>query len=120
MAVKHRVGPLSDIGEEQAIRLEIGEAIVAVFRLGNQLYAVGDQCPHMGASLSEGYLDGKMIVCPWHGWTFNLDDGVSPFDDEARVPVYRVFVEDGDVYVEIDETAVGSDHCPANVKCEDD
>ena len=120
MAVKHRVGPLSEIPENEGVRVEIGNTIVAVFRVGKELFAVGDQCPHMGASLSEGFVDGKTIVCPWHGWMFDLENGASPFDEEARVPVYRVLVEDGDVYVEINETVLDPDHCPANVRREDD
>jgi nitrite reductase (NADH) small subunit len=120
MAVRHRVGSLSEIGEDAGVRLEIGETIVAVFRVGDRIFAVGDQCPHMGASLSEGFLDGKLIVCPWHGWTFDLESGTSPFDDDAIVPVYRVVVEDGEVYVEVDEAASPPDHCPANVRLDEE
>lgn len=118
MTVKHRVGPLADIPENEGVRVEIGDTVVAVFRAGNRLHAVGDSCPHMGASLSEGYIDGNTVICPWHGWVFDLDSGTSPFDEDARVPVYRITVENGDVFVEVDTVALDAgctpDGCPSS------
>jgi nitrite reductase/ring-hydroxylating ferredoxin subunit len=117
MTVKHRVGPVTDIPENEGVRVEIGEHFIAVFRVGSAVHAVGDQCPHMGASLSEGYLDGKTVICPWHGWVFDLNNGTSPFDEDAKVPVYRVVVENGDVFVEVDTVALdpgcAPDGCPS-------
>ncbi len=103
----HRVyaARLEDLREAEGIRVTVGETTVAVFRRGDRVHALGDSCPHMGASLSEGFLDATSVVCPWHGWAFDLRDGSSPFDPEARVPVYGVVVEDGAVYVVVDEEA---------------
>ncbi len=81
----------------------MAEVALAVYRRGEHVFVVDDACPHMGASLSEGYLDGGNVVCPWHGWCFDLKSGLSPFDDEALVMVHRVSVEDGEVYVELAE-----------------
>jgi nitrite reductase/ring-hydroxylating ferredoxin subunit len=105
MLQRHRVGPLTDLPEDEGVRVEVGGLMVAVFRRGGDVHAVGDSCPHMGASLSEGYLDGGTVVCPWHGWVFKLDDGSSLFDENSCVPVYRVIIEDGDVVVEVDVPA---------------
>lgn len=110
--IKHRVGPLADLQDNIGVRVEIGDRIIAVFKTGQKVIAVGDTCPHMGASLAEGYLDGNTVICPWHGWVFDVDNGTSPFDEEARVPTYRVTVENGDVFVEIDATA-DNPGCPA-------
>lgn len=117
--VRHRVGPLDSIPEDQGLRVEVGGKSLGVYRRGQQLFALGDTCPHMGASLSEGYVDGKAVVCPWHGWVFDLEKGTSPFDDEARVPVYRVFVEDGDVFVEVHDATAVPGHCPASPSAEE-
>ena len=118
MTVKHRVGPVADIPENEGVRVEIGDQMVAVFRVGSELHAVGDSCPHMGASLAEGYLDGNTVICPWHGWVFNLDNGTSPFDEDAKVPVYRIMVENGDVFVEVDTAVLDAgctpDGCPSS------
>jgi len=96
------VGALADLNEEEGVRVKVGSCAVAVFKRGNRVHAVGDSCPHMGASLAEGYLDGNQVICPWHGWVFDLDSGTSLFDANARVPIYRVVVEDGQVYFEME------------------
>lgn len=101
MAYLVHVGALSDLNEEEGVRVMVGRCAVAVFRRGNRVHAVGDSCPHMGASLSEGYLDGNQVICPWHGWVFDLDNGTSMFDANAHIPIYRVVVEDGQVYFEM-------------------
>jgi nitrite reductase/ring-hydroxylating ferredoxin subunit len=105
MIVRHLVGPIADLPDSEGVRVQLGERTVAVFRRGDRVFALGDSCPHMGASLSDGYLDATSVVCPWHGWAFDLQDGSSPFDAEALVEVYRVTVEEGIVYVLVDEEA---------------
>ena len=98
---KHRVAALADIVEGEGLSVCVEGHPIALFRVSGGVRAVGNECPHMGAELSDGYLDGESIVCPWHGWSFSLHTGCSPFDEDARVPVYVVTVEGDDVYVEV-------------------
>lgn len=51
-----------------------GRALV-VWRVGSQLMAASDVCPHMGASLSEGSVCAGRLVCPWHGLSFGDEPG---------------------------------------------
>ncbi len=49
---------------------------VAVFLKGNTYHAIDDFCPHMGASLAEGYLEADGgVLCPWHAWKFCVETG---------------------------------------------
>lgn len=48
---------------------------ILLARVGNIYYAVDGVCPHMGARLSEGRLDGIVLTCPRHGSQFHLSDG---------------------------------------------
>ena len=48
---------------------------------------------------------------------FDLETGDSPFDEEARIPVYRINVQDGEIFVEVDPIAPG---CPAKTRHEQD
>ena len=102
---RHRVASTTEIPEEGGLRVTVKGTDIALFRAGERVYAVGDSCPHMGASLAEGYRDGKRVVCPWHGWAFDLDNGRSPFEPEECVPVFPVTVEGDDVFVEVEEEA---------------
>ena len=72
---------------------------VAVVRIGDDVYAIGDTCSHANVSLSEGevWCDEREIECPKHSSTFSLETG-EPLTLPATQPVARVrtAVEDGD------------------------
>lgn len=76
---------------------------VAVYHLGGRLHAISDACPHAGASLCEGELDGDVVTCPRHGSQFRVTDGerVRGPADEA-VAAVRVLVEAGEVFLEFE------------------
>lgn len=76
---------------------------VAVYQLGGKLHAISDACPHAGASLCEGELDGDVVTCPRHGSQFRVTDGerVRGPADEA-VATVRVLVEAGEVFLEFE------------------
>jgi ferredoxin-nitrite reductase len=63
---------------------------VAVFRRGHELFALADRCPHAGASLAQGRLEGHEVVCPQHGYRFELRTGICPDDPSLRATVYRL------------------------------
>ena len=48
---------------------------IAVFHAPEGYFAIDDTCPHMGASLAEGYLEDSGVMCPWHAWKFCVKDG---------------------------------------------
>lgn len=73
---------------------------VAVYHFSGRVYAAADVCPHAGARLSEGALEGTVITCPLHGSQFNVCTGErlrGPAD--LPIPTHRVEVEGGQVYV---------------------
>ena len=115
--IRHHVGRLDELSETEGRRLEVGDHEIALFRRGAQVFAIGDSCPHMGASLSEGFLDGNCVVCPWHGWTFDLESGASPFEPDSRIPVYRAVIENGEVYVEVSEAPDPTPCPPSGGQC---
>ena len=78
-----------------------GERIVLA-NVDGQYYAFGDECPHAGASLSGGYLEGETIECPLHGAAFDIKTGSveQPPADEG-VPSYAVKVEGTDILISL-------------------
>jgi nitrite reductase/ring-hydroxylating ferredoxin subunit len=72
-------------------------AAVAVYNVDGTFYATQDECTHADGPLSDGYLDGPTVVCPWHDSCFDVTDGAvlkGPATEPLRV--YHVTV-DGDV-----------------------
>lgn len=77
---------------------------VAVYKLGKEMYAVGDTCPHAGATLSEGKVSEGVVTCPKHGSQFDIRDGArvrGPSDDP--IASFEIVVEDGIVYIVLEE-----------------
>ena len=108
-----RVDDLKD-GELRGLTVR-GRALL-VAKVAGRLYAADDRCPHMGARLSKGKLDGTVVICPRHHSRFDLSDGrfvqwtdwagwMARLAKAVRSPraivTHRVKVEDGRVWVEI-------------------
>lgn len=102
----------SEISEGRPKRVEIGGEGVLVARQGGEFYAIGDECTHMGCSLSEGTLEGTVITCPCHGTKFDVTNGkvvvwVGKYPVLGRLtsfmkkdePVYKVIVEGDEITI---------------------
>ncbi|MFZ4669471.1 MAG: non-heme iron oxygenase ferredoxin subunit [Microthrixaceae bacterium] len=100
-----RVCALAELADGEARRVEIGDDdAVALVRIGDDVYAIGDRCSHADVSLSGGEVDERActLECPKHGSEFDLRTGVPRSLPALRpVPTYDVTVVDGDVFVEI-------------------
>jgi 3-phenylpropionate/trans-cinnamate dioxygenase ferredoxin subunit len=75
-----------------------------MFRVGDEVYAVGDTCSHAEASLAEGEVFDMSVECPRHGSEFDLRTGApSSLPATSPVPTYDVSIEDGTVYVTLED-----------------
>lgn len=72
---------------------------LALFNHGGTFYAIDDSCPHRGAPLSEGYVQGGRVLCSWHCFDFSLTTGACEVVPELKVSTYEVKVEGDTVYV---------------------
>jgi 3-phenylpropionate/trans-cinnamate dioxygenase ferredoxin subunit len=96
---------LADIEPGTARRVEIGDVAVALVRIGDDVYAIGDVCTHANVSLAEGevWCDELELECPKHGSAFSLTTGVpSTLPATQPVAVYRATLVGGDVFVSVD------------------
>ena len=73
---------------------------VALFRCGDEIFALGNRCPHQEGSLSDGFVEGDIVTCPLHGWEFDLRSGVCMTIPGETVPRFAVTVDDGGIYLE--------------------
>ncbi len=99
-----QIAPLDEIPAEVGLRLELEGHRIALFRVGDSFYALGDRCSHAEASLAEGEVFDDEVECPRHGAAFGLADGEArTLPATSPVPTYSVDVADGVVYLTIDE-----------------
>jgi 3-phenylpropionate/trans-cinnamate dioxygenase ferredoxin subunit len=98
--VKVEIGALETLPRDRGVRVAIGDERIALFRIGDEVFAVGDRCSHAEASLAEGEVFDYEVECPRHGSEFDLRTG-KPLSLPATkpVPTYEVMVEDGIAYL---------------------
>ncbi len=91
----------SDLAEGQPVAAEADGVRVCLVKMGNAVHAIADVCGHAGGPLHEGELDGEgRITCPWHGSTFQMQDGaVVHGPATGPQPDYEARVEEGRVSV---------------------
>jgi 3-phenylpropionate/trans-cinnamate dioxygenase ferredoxin subunit len=94
--VKVEIGALETLPRDRGVRVAIGDERIALFRIGDEVFAVGDRCSHAEASLAEGEVFDYEVECPRHGSEFDLRTG-KPLSLPATkpVPTYEVVVEGG-------------------------
>ncbi|WP_166360886.1 Rieske (2Fe-2S) protein [Pseudomonas akapageensis] len=80
---------------------EFDDRSVALFNVGGALYAIDDSCPHQGASLCGGRLEGRVIQCCAHGLRFDLSSGYLLNSTKLKVANYPVEVVDGQAFIVI-------------------
>jgi len=97
------VAKVSEIPQGGKKIVEINGIPIAVFNLANKFYAIENICPHQAGSLGDGELiDGNVIVCPRHAWTFNVKTGINTKFDSIKVNSFPTIVENGDVKIVIE------------------
>lgn len=95
-----KVAKLSDLPEDTGKLVNAGGDEVALFKVGDKVFAIHPVCPHQGGPLQDGGVHECRVMCPWHGWEFDLGTGKCSFNDAISVPVYKVSLEGDDVFIE--------------------
>jgi len=97
------VARLEDLASGTATKVMVDGVAVALVRIGDDVYAIGDVCSHANVSLSDGevWCDEKQLECPRHGSAFSLETGhPDTLPATQPVPVFNVKIVDGNVHVE--------------------
>lgn len=100
MAEFVKVAQKSEIPEDTGKRVQVSGQDIALFKVGGKICAIHSVCPHQGGSLDEGGLDGNLVMCPWHGWQFDVQTGKCSFNPSIQVPTFTVKEQGEDIYVQ--------------------
>jgi nitrite reductase (NADH) small subunit len=118
---RHLVGALADFGTTGRVSVKTETHELVVFRLDDGFVAYANACPHMGGPVCEGKVARKIeghlepngaivehfsdtelrLVCPWHGFEFDITDGVSIPDGRYTLTRYEVEQDGEKVYVRL-------------------
>jgi nitrite reductase (NADH) small subunit len=87
------------LGQIREIRLE--GTTIALANVAGQFHAINNTCLHRGGPLGQGSLQGNVVTCPWHGWSFDVTSGKVAHSQTAGIACYLVEVRGEDLYVDI-------------------
>lgn len=110
---------MKDLQRRKKTQVQVQGQPVALFLVGDRVFALHDTCIHEERSLSKGAILRGRVVCPGHQWQFDLETGWVE-DQEKCQPTYDVKVEDDTVYINPERRIrvgespdAGSDDAPA-------
>jgi len=83
-------------------QVTLGGRVLAVFNVNGTFCAIDDTCPHRGAPLWEGDLEGNELVCPWHAARFDVTTGANLCPPAPTgVQSYKVQVVENEVQIDL-------------------
>ena len=107
---------VDEIEDRKALTVVLSQERVAVFRYGHRISAVSNVCRHQGGPLGEGRIINGCIVCPWHGYQYQPENGTSPPPYSEKLPTFRVKIHDGMVYLHPHPLPAGTPVTPAEIQ----
>jgi len=96
------VGNVNDFSDGQGKVVEVKGKPIALFKLGEEIFAFDNTCRHDGGPLGEGSLEGDVVTCPWHGWQYNIKTGANKTMPNMDVAKYEVKIENEKVLISVD------------------
>jgi nitrite reductase (NADH) small subunit len=78
-----------------------GDKTICVANVNGTVTAMDNVCLHRGGPLGQGVIEKGKVVCPWHGWAWDPATGEAVHNPAAKLNVYPIKVESGEVLVEI-------------------
>jgi nitrite reductase (NADH) small subunit len=103
MAEFVRVASKKEIPSGEGRMFDVAGRPVAIFNIRGTLHAIDNRCEHQQGPLADGDVEGCIVTCPWHGWTYDVTTGESPDDPDTRVASFVIKVEGDDVLVQLPE-----------------
>ena len=89
------LGPVDQIPVGQGRTFVVDFRQIAIFRLRDgSLRALDAVCPHRGGPLADGLIDNRVVICPLHGFTYDLTTGCEVANGGATVTAYPVHADD--------------------------
>ncbi len=101
MAEFIRIAGIADVKPGSGTTVEAAGKSLALFNVDGAYYAIDNDCVHRGGPLGEGDLDGRIVMCPWHNWTYDVTTGKCVNNPSACVKSYPVTIDGTDIKIQL-------------------
>ncbi|CUT03621.1 3-phenylpropionate/trans-cinnamate dioxygenase ferredoxin subunit [Candidatus Kryptobacter tengchongensis] len=105
MAREIKLCKISDIRSGKARSFKIDDLEIAVINLNSKFFALSNICPHQHTKVvngSEAIVEGENIICPMHGWTFEIKTGKA-IHGSGRLETFEVFLKNDEIWIKIED-----------------
>lgn len=99
MAAWRLASTLDDLWEGEMAGVHLGTVDVLLCNVDGEVFAYEDRCPHLANPLSKGVLDGGVLTCAAHEWTFDVRTGTGVNPASACLRRYPVRLDGEHVFV---------------------
>jgi NAD(P)H-dependent nitrite reductase small subunit len=97
-----KVAAAGDLYDDTGTVVTFDKQEIALFKVGDSVYAIDNECPHRQGPLGEGDLEGEIVTCPFHAWQINVRTGqVVDFPDMCT-RTFPCRVMNGEVLIDAD------------------
>ncbi|MDG0868135.1 Rieske 2Fe-2S domain-containing protein [SAR202 cluster bacterium JH702] len=100
---KHIVARWDELGDRIPAGALVENVDLVIIRIDSDVSVFYGRCLHRGALLSDGYVDGRNLICGVHNWDYRVDTGTSEYNNEEQLPKFSAWIEDENVLVDADE-----------------
>jgi nitrite reductase (NADH) small subunit len=100
-AKRVKVAEVGQLGPGQASVVDVEGRTLALFNVDGAFYAMDNACAHRGGPLGEGDLEGRLVMCPWHAWRWDVTTGRNANNPAVTMKCFPVYVEGGAIFVEL-------------------
>jgi nitrite reductase/ring-hydroxylating ferredoxin subunit len=101
MAKLTKVADTTDLAPGQGKVVTAEGKLLALFNVDGTFYAMDNTCVHRGGPLGEGDLEDREVICPWHGWRWDVTTGQNTMNAAVRLSCYPVRIDGTSVLVEL-------------------
>ena len=85
----------------EAREFACGDKMICVANIDGTLTAMDNVCLHRGGPLGQGVADGGKVICPWHGWSYDVRSGAFTVIPTLKVKTYRVQKQENGIFGEV-------------------
>ena len=96
-----KIARAADVPVGQGRVVQAGAKSLALWNVDGAYHVIDNTGPHRGGPMGEGDLDGRLAICPWHGWRWDVTTGANANNPVVKIACFPTRVVDGDVYVEL-------------------
>lgn len=91
----------AQLSEGEPLGFTVDELRIGVYKVGDEIFATDDVCPHAFALLSTGFVEKHVVECPLHGAMFDVRNGECRSGEYDDIRTFSVEIRDGEIYVNL-------------------